>query len=64
MHGVGPLLAVRGESILSWIGDDNFVVEDETTSSHEVIDLFIIYWGNYKNPPIVWSKFYFPFILL
>ncbi|KAJ6683346.1 hypothetical protein OIU85_007070 [Salix viminalis] len=35
MHGVGPLLAVRGESILSWIGDDNFVVEDETTSSHE-----------------------------
>jgi hypothetical protein len=53
MHGVGPLLAVRGESILSWIGDDNFVVEDETTSSHEVIDLFIIYWDNYKNPPIV-----------
>ncbi|KAJ6859901.1 hypothetical protein NC651_036274 [Populus alba x Populus x berolinensis] len=26
MHGVGPLLAVRGESILSWIGDDNFVM--------------------------------------
>ncbi|KAJ6734171.1 PHOSPHORELAY PROTEIN [Salix purpurea] len=43
MHGVGPLLAVRGESILSWIGDDNFVVEDETTSSHEVVVLFIKY---------------------
>ncbi|CAK7322684.1 unnamed protein product [Dovyalis caffra] len=35
MPGVGPLLSVRGESILSWIGDDNFVVEDETTSTQE-----------------------------
>ncbi|XP_065875364.1 protein ECERIFERUM 16 [Euphorbia lathyris] len=33
--GVGPILSVRGEGILSWIGDDNFVVEDETTGNPE-----------------------------
>ncbi|KAL5861000.1 hypothetical protein ACOSQ4_002296 [Xanthoceras sorbifolium] len=30
IHGVGPMLSVRGEGILSWAGDDNFVVEDKT----------------------------------
>uniref|UniRef100_A0A6N2N0Y1 Uncharacterized protein n=1 Tax=Salix viminalis TaxID=40686 RepID=A0A6N2N0Y1_SALVM len=37
MHGVGPMLSVRGESILSWIGGGDFVVEDATTSTHEDI---------------------------
>ncbi|KAF9679210.1 hypothetical protein SADUNF_Sadunf07G0116300 [Salix dunnii] len=36
MHGVGPMLSVRGESILSWIGGGDFVVEDATTSTHEI----------------------------
>ncbi|KAL9377483.1 hypothetical protein Peur_028818 [Populus x canadensis] len=30
-----PLAFSQRESILSWIGDDNFVVEDKTTSTHE-----------------------------
>ncbi|WCJ30902.1 Protein ECERIFERUM 16 [Euphorbia peplus] len=33
--GVGPILSVRGEGFLSWIGDDNFVVEDETVGNPE-----------------------------
>lgn len=38
---IGPMLRVRGEGILSWIGDDNFLVEDdEAPASHEVIDYF------------------------
>lgn len=35
--GLGSMLAVRGEGILSWIGDDNFVVEDKTAGNQEVI---------------------------
>lgn len=35
--GVGSLLSVRGEAILSWIGANSFIVEDETTASPEVI---------------------------
>lgn len=31
------MLAVRGEGILSWTGNDNFVVEDITTATPEVI---------------------------
>ncbi|KAL7000482.1 hypothetical protein U1Q18_001634 [Sarracenia purpurea var. burkii] len=34
-QGVGSLLSVRGQSILSWTGDDNFVVEDRATGSQE-----------------------------
>ncbi|GLT36822.1 hypothetical protein SLA2020_111750 [Shorea laevis] len=34
-HFVGSMLSVRGESVLSWIGDDNFVVEDRTTATQE-----------------------------
>lgn len=34
-QGLGPMLSVRGEGILSWIGDDNFVVEDKTAATHE-----------------------------
>ncbi|GAV75953.1 hypothetical protein CFOL_v3_19429 [Cephalotus follicularis] len=34
-QGIGSLLSVRGEGILSWIADDNFIVEDRTTASHE-----------------------------
>lgn len=34
--GIGSMLSVRGESILSWIGDDNFVVDDKTAAHHEV----------------------------
>ena len=36
-QGLGPMLSVRGEGILSWIGDDNFVVEDKTAATHEVV---------------------------
>ncbi|XVE49984.1 hypothetical protein DITRI_Ditri01bG0125700 [Diplodiscus trichospermus] len=32
---VGSMLAVRGEGILSWTGNDNFVVEDRTTVTPE-----------------------------
>ncbi|KAL9458238.1 hypothetical protein AB3S75_007160 [Citrus x aurantiifolia] len=35
MPGMGPMLSVRGEGILSWVGDDNFVVEDKTTAFQE-----------------------------
>lgn len=34
-QGVGSLLSVRGQGILSWTRDDNFVVEDRATTSHE-----------------------------
>ncbi|KAI8551537.1 hypothetical protein RHMOL_Rhmol06G0194400 [Rhododendron molle] len=35
-QGFGSLLSVRGQGgILSWTGDDNFVVEDRATASHE-----------------------------
>lgn len=34
--GMGSMLSVRGEGILSWVGDDNFVVEDKTTAFQEV----------------------------
>ncbi|KAF5481369.1 hypothetical protein F2P56_002026 [Juglans regia] len=34
-QGLGAMLSVRGEGILSWIGDNNFVVEDETVATHE-----------------------------
>ncbi|KAI9086653.1 hypothetical protein K1719_031247 [Acacia pycnantha] len=34
-EGVSAMLAVRGEGILSWVGDDNFVVEDKTSGTHE-----------------------------
>lgn len=35
-EGVAAMLEVKGEGILSWIGDDNFVVEDKTSGAHEV----------------------------
>ncbi|GMI83928.1 ECERIFERUM 16, r RST1 interacting protein [Hibiscus trionum] len=40
LHGdfnqfVGSMLAVRGEGILSWTGNDNFVVDDSTTATPE-----------------------------
>ena len=35
--GLSYMLAVRGEGILSWIGDENFVVEDKTNAIHEVL---------------------------
>ncbi|KAK9990127.1 hypothetical protein SO802_025112 [Lithocarpus litseifolius] len=35
-QGLGPMLSVRGEGVLSWIGNDNFVEEDKTTATHEV----------------------------
>ncbi|KAK9284374.1 hypothetical protein L1049_023545 [Liquidambar formosana] len=34
-QGLSSMLSVRGEGILSWIRDDNFIVEDKTTTSHE-----------------------------
>ncbi|XP_054811504.1 protein ECERIFERUM 16 [Prosopis cineraria] len=34
-EGLSAMLAVRGEGILSWFGDDNFVVEDKTSGTHE-----------------------------
>ena len=36
-QGLGPMLSVRGEGVLSWIGNDNFVVEDKTAATHEVV---------------------------
>lgn len=33
---MSAMLAVRAEGILSWVGDDNFVVEDRTSGTHEV----------------------------
>ncbi|KAF5732584.1 hypothetical protein HS088_TW17G00114 [Tripterygium wilfordii] len=35
MDGLGSMLSVMGESILSWTGDDNFVVDDGAAASHE-----------------------------
>ncbi|XP_010522583.1 PREDICTED: uncharacterized protein LOC104801157 [Tarenaya hassleriana] len=32
---VGSMLSAKGEGILSWIEDDNFIVEDGSASSHE-----------------------------
>ena len=40
-QGVGSLLSVRGQGILSWIGDNNFIVEDRATTSHEVLHCLI-----------------------
>ncbi|KAK7312830.1 hypothetical protein VNO77_37002 [Canavalia gladiata] len=34
--GLSSLLMVRGEGIVSWAGDDNFVVEDKTGGNQEV----------------------------
>lgn len=38
------MLSVRGESILSRIGDDNFVVEDKTAAHHEVMHYLLCYY--------------------
>ncbi|XP_031281732.1 uncharacterized protein LOC116140212 isoform X3 [Pistacia vera] len=35
IEGVGSMLSVRGEGILSWIGEDNFIVDNKTTSVQE-----------------------------
>ncbi|KAJ6741283.1 PHOSPHORELAY PROTEIN [Salix purpurea] len=50
MHGVGPMLSVRGESILSWIGGGDFVVEDAATSTHE--SLIINWCGHFLFPKL------------
>ncbi|XP_039018089.1 uncharacterized protein LOC120149347 [Hibiscus syriacus] len=34
---VGSMLAVRGEGLLSWTGNDNFVVDDTTTANPEAL---------------------------
>lgn len=34
--GLSSMLASRGEGIISWNGDDNFVVEDKTSGNQEV----------------------------
>lgn len=36
------MLSVRGEGILSLVGDNNFVVEDETVATHEVLFSFLV----------------------
>jgi hypothetical protein len=41
-QGLGPMLSVRGEGILSWIGDNNFVVEDKIAATHEVVHYIYI----------------------
>lgn len=46
--GFGSMLAVRGEGMLSWVGDDNFVVEDKATANHEVIFFFLTMLISYK----------------
>lgn len=32
----GPVLAAKGQSILSWIADDSFEFEGKGSTSHEV----------------------------
>ena len=39
-QAVGSMLSVKGEGILAWSGDDNFIVEDKTTMHHEVCIVF------------------------
>ncbi|XP_058100600.1 protein ECERIFERUM 16 [Magnolia sinica] len=34
-QGVSAMLSVRGKCLLSWCGDDNFIVDDNATSSYE-----------------------------
>ena len=34
--GLSSMLASRGEGIILWNGDDNFVVEDKTSGNQEV----------------------------
>ncbi|KAI3960954.1 hypothetical protein MKW92_050279 [Papaver armeniacum] len=36
---VSSMLSVRGESVLSWIGDDNFIVDDNASSGYEAASL-------------------------
>ncbi|XP_073108813.1 uncharacterized protein [Elaeis guineensis] len=36
IQGISSMLSVRGESLLSWCADDNFIVDDDSTSSCEV----------------------------
>ena len=36
-QGLGPLLSVRGESILSWEGGDDFLADEEATTTQEVL---------------------------
>ncbi|XP_038981470.1 uncharacterized protein LOC103713159 [Phoenix dactylifera] len=35
IQGISSMLSVRGESLLSWCADDNFIVDDDPTSSCE-----------------------------
>lgn len=37
--GLSSILEVRGEGIVSWVGDDNFIVQDKTSAYQEVICL-------------------------
>jgi len=37
--GLSSILEVRGEGIVSWVGDDNFVVHDKNSADQEVICL-------------------------
>ncbi|KAL3509292.1 hypothetical protein ACH5RR_028693 [Cinchona calisaya] len=34
-EGLGSLLSIKGQRMLSWISDDNFPLDDQGTSSHE-----------------------------
>ncbi|KAL2476707.1 hypothetical protein Adt_37443 [Abeliophyllum distichum] len=34
-QGLGPLLSARGQSIMSWVADDSFKLEDMSTTSYE-----------------------------
>lgn len=50
MHGLtgefsqafGSMLSVKGEGILAWAGDDNFIVEDKLTAQPEVIKILYV----------------------
>lgn len=35
--GLSSMLAVRGEGTLSWVGDENFVVQDDNTSANQEV---------------------------
>lgn len=48
-QGFGSLLSVRGQGILSWTGDDNFVVEDRATASHEVCPHISFHYASFAK---------------
>ncbi|XP_020105501.1 suppressor protein SRP40 isoform X4 [Ananas comosus] len=47
MQGRSSILSVKGEGLLSWCQDDNFIVDDDTSSGYELTDGS----KDYEKPP-------------